>query len=376
MSDACVLTPNVPDFTGLRIASVFIILFGSTCGALFPVLAKRSTWLHVPKGVFKYASSSLVPEPLTNATFSFAKYFGSGVIIATAFIHLLSPALDELGSPCLGPEWAIYPYALALSLLSIFSIFIVELIAFRWGTAKLAKLGITHDPHGHDLGSHAAHGPEPAASTTTPALSTQEKTSGNGSGNGSDIESQDHDHEVETSTLTDSAAAQIIGVAILEFGVTLHSSKSEADVRLSVLIGLTLAVDINFKVLFVVIVFHQIFEGLGIGSRLAYMRLPPKYSWVPIAGALLYGITTPVGIAAGLGVRSTYNPNSTKALIVSGVLDSLSSGILIYTGLVELLAHEFLFNKSMIEGSNKKLAYALCCMLLGCGIMALLGRWA
>jgi zinc transporter 1/2/3 len=30
----------------------------------------------------------------------------------------------------------------------------------------------------------------------------------------------------------------------------------------------------------------------------------------------------------------------------------------------------------MINGSNAKLAYAVCSMLLGCGVMALLGRWA
>lgn len=41
------------DFLGLRIASIFIILIGSLCGALFPVLAHRSSWLHVPKGVFE-----------------------------------------------------------------------------------------------------------------------------------------------------------------------------------------------------------------------------------------------------------------------------------------------------------------------------------
>jgi hypothetical protein len=35
----------------------------------------------------------------------FAKYLGSGVIIATAFIHLLSPAISELTSPCLGDAW-------------------------------------------------------------------------------------------------------------------------------------------------------------------------------------------------------------------------------------------------------------------------------
>ena len=78
------------------------------------------------------------------------------------------------------------------------------------------------------------------------------------------------------------------------------------------------------------------FEDLGVGSRLAYMRLPSKYTWVPIAAALLYGITTPVGIAASLGVRTTYNPGSTTASTVSGVMDSISAGILIYTGLVEV----------------------------------------
>ncbi|KAJ6592297.1 hypothetical protein DFH09DRAFT_906830, partial [Mycena vulgaris] len=92
----------------------------------------------------------------------FAKYFGSGVIMSTDFIHLLSPALEALASPCLSPGWFQYPYALALCMLSIFSIFILKLVAFRWGTAKVEKLGIRHDPHGHYTGSHAAHGPEGA----------------------------------------------------------------------------------------------------------------------------------------------------------------------------------------------------------------------
>jgi zinc transporter 1/2/3 len=317
----------------LRIASVFVILIGSMSGALFPVLARRSSWLHVPKAVF-----------------NFAKYFGSGVIIATAFIHLLSPAISELTSPCLSPAWQVYPYPLALALLSVFSIFIVELVAFRWGTAKLAALGVRHDAHGHGLGAHAAHGPE-----------------GGMMNNDSNSEKINEDLESGQDSKVDlGAAGQIIGVFILEFGVLLHS----------MLIGLTLAVDPNFITLFVVIIFHQTFEGLGVGTRLAHMQLPPKYNYVAICGALLYGITTPLGIAVGLGVQSTYNPNSTTASIVSGVLDSLSAGILLYTGLVELLAHEFIFNKEMINGSNGRVAYALCCMLFGCGIMALLGRWA
>jgi zinc transporter 1/2/3 len=115
---------------------------------------------------------------------------------------------------------------------------------------------------------------------------------------------------------------------------------------------------------------------------------------VPVLAAVVYGLSTPVGIAVGLGLRSSYNPGSATASIVSGVLDSLSAGILIYTGLVEvrssfpsfrfdnnagthqLLAHEFLFNKEMMNSSNGRLVYALGTMLLGCGVMALLGKWA
>jgi hypothetical protein len=41
----------------LRIASVFIILVGSMSGALFPVLARRSTWLRVPKFIFEFVLS-------------------------------------------------------------------------------------------------------------------------------------------------------------------------------------------------------------------------------------------------------------------------------------------------------------------------------
>ncbi|KAF8217057.1 ZIP-like iron-zinc transporter [Mycena galopus ATCC 62051] len=385
MSDECTAVRNPNTYLQLRVASVFIVLVCATIGTLFPVLARRSTWLHVPKGVF-----------------DFAKYFGSGVIIATAFIHLLSPGLDELSSPCLSPAWLEYPYALALCLLSIFSIFILELVAFRWGTSKLEKLGLRHDPHGHYTGSHAAHGSE---GTQTPPkkngdveeqrhdhhhdhshgglshlddsasaqivgiaileFGTQTPPKENG-----DVEEQRHDHHHGhshggLSHLDDSASAQIVGIAILEFGVILHS----------VLIGLTLAVDEGFKILFVVIVFHQTFEGLGLGSRLAFIKLPAQYNYVPVLAAIIYGLSTPVGIAVGLGLRSSYNPGSATASIVSGVLDSLSAGILIYTGLVELLAHEFLFNKEMMNSSNAKLTYAIGTMLLGCGVMALLGKW-
>ncbi|KAJ6592298.1 hypothetical protein DFH09DRAFT_906659, partial [Mycena vulgaris] len=118
------------------------------------------------------------------------------------------------------------------------------------------------------------------------------------------------------------------------------------------------------------------FEGLALGARLAFIPVAPRHAFVPPLAAVIYGLSTPVGIAAGLALRGAYSPGGATAGIVSGVLDALSSGVLIYTGLVELLAHEFLFNKEMMNSSNGRLVYAIGTMLLGSGVMALLGRWA
>jgi zinc transporter 1/2/3 len=53
--------------------------------------------------------------------------------------------------------------------------------------------------------------------------------------------------------------AQLTSIFILEFGIVFHS----------IFIGLTLAVSSEeFTILYIIIVFHQTFKGLGLGSRL------------------------------------------------------------------------------------------------------------
>lgn len=156
-------------------------------------------------------------------------------------------------------------------------------------------------------------------------------------------------------------------IFILEFGVIFHS----------IFIGLTLAVaGEEFNILYVVLVFHQTFEGLGLGSRLASAPWPVSKTWMPWVLGAAYGFTTPIAIAAGLGVRETFSSNSNTTLIVNGIFDSISAGILLYTGLVELMAHEFMFNQEMRRSNIRVMLGALLCMVIGAGLMALLGEWA
>ena len=180
---------------------------------------------------------------------------------------------------------------------------------------------------------------------------------------GEDHLGHQRDHEMDD----DHFAAQMTAIFILEFGVIFHS----------VFIGLTLAVaGDDFTVLYIVLVFHQTFEGLGLGSRLATAEWPKSKRWMPWVLGAAYGFTTPIAIAIGLGVRTTFTPGSQRTTIVNGVFDSISAGILIYTGLVELMAHEFMFNPEMRKSSIKMMLFAFLCMCVGAGLMALLGKWA
>jgi zinc transporter 1/2/3 len=165
----------------------------------------------------------------------------------------------------------------------------------------------------------------------------------------------EHGHIPET------YAAQMTGIFILEFGIIFHS----------IFIGLTLAVSgAEFVTLYIILVFHQTFEGLGLGARLATVPWPKSKRWSPYLLGFGFGITTPIAIAVGLGVRNSYPPESETTLIVNGVFDSISAGILIYTGLVELMAHEFMFSPYMQKGPVKRLLGAFGLMCLGAGMFS------
>jgi zinc transporter 1/2/3 len=111
-----------------------------------------------------------------------------------------------------------------------------------------------------------------------------------------------------------------------------------------------------------------------LGSRIATLAFKPK-DWRPYLMAAAYAFTTPIGIAIGMGVRLSYDPNSQKALISAGVFDAVSAGLLIYAGMVELLAHDFIHGE-MRTAPKGQMYLAVVCLLVGCALMALLGRWA
>jgi zinc transporter 1/2/3 len=138
-------------------------------------------------------------------------------------------------------------------------------------------------------------------------------------------------------------------------------------------IGLTLVVasDAYFITLFIVILFHQMFEGIALGSRIASIGkksallmhssgdTTPSSEKSSASGphtcgagvntaevidsplslrdkllmVLAFSLVTPIGMAIGIGVLHRFNGNDPSTLIALGTLDAFSAGILIWVGL-------------------------------------------
>jgi zinc transporter 1/2/3 len=333
---------------GARISSIFVILFVSTAFTLFPVVATSVKKLRIPEYVYL-----------------FARNFGTGVIVATAFVHLMDPAYGEIGpNTCVGMtgNWAVYSWPPALILVTVFFIFILDLVSAiyverKFGIAKqqddIIAQAIVRRSAGESEHNHRHDVEEQNLSEQTPSEKETQTYFDSASSSGSSIVEKDFQ-------------SQISAFLILEFGVIFHS----------VMIGINLgACGPEFKTLYPVLVFHQSFEGLGIGSRLSAIPFPHDKRWWKYALCIAYGLTTPICVAIGLGVRTAYDGNSFNANIVQGILDSISAGILIYTGLVELLARDFIFNDQRSK-DLRRLTFSVVCILVGTGIMALLGKWA
>lgn len=90
--------------------------------------------------------------------------------------------------------------------------------------------------------------------------------------------------------------------------------------------------------------------------------------------ATFFSLTTPVGIAIGIGISSVYQENSRTALIVAGIFNSASAGILIYTALVDLLAADFM--NPILQSKLRLQLGANVSLLLGAGCMSVLAKWA
>ncbi|MED6106305.1 hypothetical protein PIB30_003715 [Stylosanthes scabra] len=294
-----------------KIAALDSILVAGAMGVSIPMLGKSKTF------------SALSPE---RDLFFIIKAFAAGVILSTAFIHVLPDAFEKLTSPCLKEHpWGDFPFTGFVAMLSAI------------GTLMVDSLATAYFDYNDNTGNNNVH--------------HQDK-----------IEDGAVDHHVHlhthASTSSSSHSTQLLRhrviSQVLEIGIVVHS----------VIIGISLGACENpktIKPLIAALTFHQFFEGMGLGGCISQAKFKRR---AVVTMALFFTLTTPVGIGIGIGITKAYKENSPRALIVEGVLNATSSGILIYMSLVDLLAPDFI--NSRLQQSGRLLQFgAYASLLLG-----------
>ncbi|KAF5664484.1 zinc-regulated transporter 1 [Fusarium heterosporum] len=309
---------------GIRIGMLFVVLVASSIGVFGPIL--MSTFIPVR----------------SNIALTILKQFGTGIIISTAFVHLFTHASMMFGNACLG-ELLYEATTAAIVMAGLFISFLIEFCvhrAMRWQAAKKA--------------------------------------------------------ETDSVTLSPKAIekAEMANISIMEAGIIFHS----------LLIGITLVVagDSFFITLSIVIIFHQLFEGIALGTRIAsvgYGQMPlamghshshshspapsierTGISTVPLWKKLLlasgFAIVTPIGMAIGIGVLNVFNGNDPSTIIAIGTLDAFSAGILVWVGLVEMWAQDWMLGGELTDASPLTTVLAMFGLVCGMVLMSVLGKWA
>ncbi|XP_057954071.1 zinc transporter 1-like [Malania oleifera] len=303
-----------------KLGAIASILIASAIGVCLPVLGKTLPALSPEKGVF-----------------FLIKAFAAGVILATGFIHVLPDAFEKLTSSPLNEKlWGKFPFTGFVAMLSAIGTLMVDSAATSY-YQKVANSPVEYEErvadqagrgHAH-VDVHASHA---------------------------------HAHGPVTSD-SELLRHRVIS-QVLELGIVVHS----------VIIGISMGTSESpkkIKPLVAALTFHQFFEGMGLGGCISQAKFRAGSFAIM---AIFFALTTPVGIAIGMVITKTYKEDSPRALIVEGVFNAASAGILIYMALVDLLAADFMNPK--LQSNGRLQLGSNISLLLGAGFMSVLAAWA
>ncbi|CAN1810061.1 Zinc transporter 1 [Linum perenne] len=304
-----------------KLVAICSILIASAIGVSLPILCRNIPTLH--------------PD---SKLFFLIKAFAAGVILATGFVHILPDAFESLSSPCLSENpWSRFPFPGFVAMVSAVITMIIDTLATSYFKGEQFREGKGVLPRSGSSGDLETNG-----------------------GGGGDVNVHHHHHTHATVT----KMLCILCLQVLELGIVVHS----------VIIGISLGASGSTKTikpLVAALTFHQFFEGLGLGACLSQASFRFRVASMMVA---FFSFTTPIGIAAGICIARIYSESSQTTLVVGGLMNSASAGILIYMALVDLLAQDF--GSPRLIGNLRLQLGGYVSLLLGMLCMSSLAGWA
>ncbi|XP_044471927.1 zinc transporter 4, chloroplastic-like isoform X2 [Mangifera indica] len=372
----------------LKFVAIASILLAGIVGVAIPLVGKHRRFLRTDGSLF-----------------AAAKAFAAGVILATGFVHMLSGGSNALNDPCL-PEypWSKFPFSGFFAMVAALLTLLVDFVGTQYYERKQGPTGATDEQdrigsvdalsescivpvvdnkernakvfgeeegggmHIVGMHAHAAHHRHnhPHGQDACEGLvkvkdqSAHVPINGHGHDHG---HGHSHSHGFGNGD-EENGVRHVVVSQILELGIVSHS----------IIIGISLGVSqspCTIRPLIAALSFHQFFEGFALGGCISQAQFKASSATLM---ACFFAITTPLGIGIGTGISSVYNPYSSGALIVEGILDSMSAGILVYMALVDLIAADFLSKRMSCNFRLQVVSYFT--LFVGAGSMSLLAIWA
>ncbi|KAJ8751485.1 hypothetical protein K2173_016704 [Erythroxylum novogranatense] len=357
----------------LKFVAIASIFLSGVAGISIPLIGRHRRFLRTDGSLFVAA-----------------KAFAAGVILATAFVHMLPSGTEALSDPCLPKyPWSKFPFsgffAMISSLLTLLADFLGTQYYERKQGLKLAsedraRIGAMDagmesggqpfidgkESNGKVFGEEEGGGMHIVGIHAHAAHHRHSHPHGQDSCDG---QARDHGHghghvHGFGESDEDGGARHVVVSQVLELGIVSHS----------VIIGLSLGVSqspCTIRPLIAALSFHQFFEGFALGGCISQAQFKTLSTTLM---ACFFAITTPAGIGFGTAIASFYNSNSPGALVAEGIFDSLSAGILVYMALVDLIAADFLSKRMSCNFRLQVASY--CTLFLGAGLMSSLAIWA
>jgi zinc transporter 1/2/3 len=93
--------------------------------------------------------------------------------------------------------------------------------------------------------------------------------------------------------------------------------------------------------------------------------------------AAAFALVTPLGMAIGIGVLHQFNGNDPQTIVAIGVLDAFSAGILLWVGVVEMWAADWVHaGGALTDAGLATTCIGLGGLVAGMIVMSVLGKWA
>ncbi|EKX46121.1 hypothetical protein GUITHDRAFT_108155 [Guillardia theta CCMP2712] len=333
-------------FVNLKIVSIFTVLATSIIGVMLPVLRWRKEG---PK---------TAEEP--SFWFFLLRAYAAGVMLALAFVHIISDAFSVMDGLT-----GNFPIASVLVMVGVMLMMLVERASLDFGSrcfgssGDAARVCCHSDVHQHSHGclrhahqsndchhedaeeifvieSHALppHVPHAVAdeelgTSVPPSLEALKAA---------DLPQVSGDAQGDLADVVDAKPRVMLGM--LEFGIVVHS----------VIIGMDLGVRTQkpsaIVGLMIALCFHQFFEGLGLGSCIAYVMHEhgSAMQWPKIMlMVMLFSITFPLGVALGMIsiAAQSFHAQDLFHPWLQGTLDALSGGILVHLAFIHFISEDF-----------------------------------